>query len=253
MSTFVSPAIRCALTQSVLRSWCKSRRHLVVCGSLTSHYGTRNRSTAAEEAKPFHRYLDASDAATEDILARDMIIHEDFLSAEEEKSLLDEVEPYMKRLRYEHDHWDDAIHGYRETERRKWNERNMTILQRVKDLAFPPGTPQLAYIHILDISKEGYIKPHVDAVRFCGNTIAGLNLLSSAVMKLVHEKDKDRFASILLRQRSLYIMKDSARYDYTHEVLPESQSRFRGQVIPRDRRMSIICRNEPLPEHTSDS
>lgn len=65
-------------------------------------------STAAEEAKPFHRYLDASDAAAEDILARDMIIHEDFLSAEEEKSLLDEVEPYMKRLRYEHDHWDDV-------------------------------------------------------------------------------------------------------------------------------------------------
>ena len=28
-------------------------------------------------------------------------------------------------------------------------------------------------MHILDLHEDGYIKPHVDAVRFCGNTIAG--------------------------------------------------------------------------------
>lgn len=38
-----------------------------------------------------------------------MLIFEDFLTETEEKSLFDEVEPYMKRLHYEFDHWDDVI------------------------------------------------------------------------------------------------------------------------------------------------
>ena len=58
-----------------------------------------------------------------------------------------------------------AIHGYRETERRNWSLENSKTLDRVKDLAFPPDVPKLAYVHILDLHKDGYIKPHVDAVR----------------------------------------------------------------------------------------
>ncbi len=38
-----------------------------------------------------------------------MLVCEDFLSAAEENSLFDEIEPYIKRLRYEFDHWDDVI------------------------------------------------------------------------------------------------------------------------------------------------
>lgn len=35
-------------------------------------------------------------------------IHNDFISEAEENSLLNEIEPYMKRLRYEFDHWDNV-------------------------------------------------------------------------------------------------------------------------------------------------
>lgn len=41
-------------------------------------------------------------------IAIDMIVTDDFLTSEEEKFLFEEVEPYMKRLRYEFDHWDDV-------------------------------------------------------------------------------------------------------------------------------------------------
>ncbi len=58
-----------------------------------------------------------------------------------------------------------AIHGYRETERGKWTQKNKVILQRVRDLAFPPGKPQMTYVHVLDLAKEGYIKAHIDSVR----------------------------------------------------------------------------------------
>lgn len=184
-------------------------------------------------------------SAAKEIMMRDVRVIEDFLNEEEEKSLHEEVEPHMRRLRYEFDHWDDAIHGYRETERLHWNPQNTGILQRVRDVAFPPGTPQLSLVHVLDLAEDGVIKPHIDSVRFCGNTIAGLSLLSDSVMRLVHEKDKAQVVDILLKRRSLYIMKNTARYEFTHEILGNVYSKFGDRIIPRERRISVICRNEP--------
>lgn len=39
---------------------------------------------------------------------RDMKVYQSFISDKEEGFLYDEVENYMKRLRYEFDHWDDV-------------------------------------------------------------------------------------------------------------------------------------------------
>ena len=58
-----------------------------------------------------------------------------------------------------------AIHGYRETEKSRWNDNNKTVLQRVRDAAFESGVPQLTLVHVLDLAKDGYIKPHVDSVK----------------------------------------------------------------------------------------
>ena len=41
-------------------------------------------------------------------MMRDMRVIEDFLNEEEEKAMHEEVEPHMRRLRYEFDHWDDV-------------------------------------------------------------------------------------------------------------------------------------------------
>lgn len=38
-----------------------------------------------------------------------MTVHEDFISEIDELDFMQEIEPYMKRLRYEFDHWDDVI------------------------------------------------------------------------------------------------------------------------------------------------
>ena len=37
-----------------------------------------------------------------------------------------------------------------------------------------------------------------------------------------------------------------ARYEFTHEILKNDQSYFNQIPIPRDRRLSIICRNASL-------
>lgn len=64
-------------------------------------------------------------------------------------------------------------------------------------------------------------------------------------MRLVHEKHKDFYADVLLKRRSLYIMKGTARYDYTHEILANKFSFFKDVNVPKSRRISVICRNEP--------
>ncbi|XP_066996770.1 alpha-ketoglutarate-dependent dioxygenase alkB homolog 7, mitochondrial isoform X2 [Anabrus simplex] len=196
-------------------------------------------------------YLDISESCDEELqrtLVKDMTVIEEFLSDDEENSLFQELEPYMKKLHYEFDHWDDAIHGYRETERLQWNKSNTIILDRVRNIAFPPGTPQLKLVHVLDLTEEGYIKPHIDSVRFCGNTIAGLSLLTDCVMRLAHHKQKEITANVLLKRKSLYIMKGIARFDFTHEILPNDCSKFRDGIIHKGRRVSVICRNEPSGE-----
>ncbi|XP_018344452.1 PREDICTED: alpha-ketoglutarate-dependent dioxygenase alkB homolog 7, mitochondrial isoform X2 [Trachymyrmex septentrionalis] len=168
-----------------------------------------------------------------------------FISEEEEDILIQEVDPYMKRLRYEFSHWDNAIHGYRETEWKKWSKDSSQILDRVRRKAFSPEMIQLSLVHILDLAPEGWIKPHIDSVRFCGGIIAGLSLLSDSVMRLAMEgHEKECVACFLLPRRSLYIMSGVARYKYNHEILKSEESYFEGRHVPKGRRISIICRTE---------
>lgn len=168
-----------------------------------------------------------------------------FISEEEEGALLRELEPGLKKKRYEFDHWDDAIHGYRETERVSWGAACEEILHRVRLVAFAEGSQLLGPVHILDLDKSGYIKPHIDSVKFCGTTITGLSLLSDSVMRLVKEGDSSEWLDLLLPRRSLYILRDQARYDFTHEILKDEESVFNGQKVHRHRRISVICRNLP--------
>ena len=44
--------------------------------------------------------------------------------------------------------------------------------------------------------------------------------------------------------------RNAARYDFTHEILHNSRSLFKGKPITKGRRISVICRNNPssIPE-----
>ncbi|XP_055678245.1 alpha-ketoglutarate-dependent dioxygenase alkB homolog 7, mitochondrial isoform X2 [Lutzomyia longipalpis] len=161
----------------------------------------------------------------------------------------------------------NLIIGMMETERQHWYPDNKETINRIRNLAFKGET--LPHVHILDLAEEGVIKPHVDSVRYCGSTIAGVSLLSDSVMKLVridekkyqqspesdYRKQPDKndenptdpgyFVNILLPARSLYIMRDTARYNFTHEILGNNESSFGGNPVKKTRRISIVCRNKP--------
>lgn len=176
---------------------------------------------------------------------QDMQVYPGFVTEEEEASLLAELEPYLKRMRYEFDHWDDAIQGFRETERSQFKPENQVILDRVKALAFTTDT--LPHVHVLDLAAAGFIKPHIDAVRFCGDVIAGVCLCSSAVMRLEHQHEPALALHALLERRALYVMKGVARYEFTHAVLGGERSQWRHRPVPRRRRVAVLCRARPEP------
>ena len=91
-------------------------------------------------------------------------------------------------------------------------------------------------------------------------------MLSDSVMKLVqtvegnsitddyrNQPEKEKSDSkenlysvkIHLKRFSLYVMSNSARYNFTHEILKNEESIFKNSHIKKNRRISIICRNEP--------
>ncbi|KFM81865.1 putative alpha-ketoglutarate-dependent dioxygenase ABH7, partial [Stegodyphus mimosarum] len=187
------------ITKSLLRTLCrfstsfKNSRFLCVVCNETVH------------RIPY--YFSGSDSDAVLLVKESFKVYENFVSEDEELELMKEIEPTFRRRRYEFDHWDGAIQGYKETEKSEWNIGNEIILQRLRNLAFPLHTAQIREVHVLDLAKNGFIKPHIDSIRFCGDTIAGISLLSSAVMRLVMEKNKSVFVDVLLPRRSLYIMK----------------------------------------------
>lgn len=58
-----------------------------------------------------------------------------------------------------------AIHGYRETERAQWGAVCEGVMDRLRAVAFSEGSPLLGPVHVLDLDKAGYIKPHIDSVK----------------------------------------------------------------------------------------
>ena len=76
-------------------------RRLLVRTLRTSHQSLRAKSSLIE----------CNDPELAAIFEKDLIVKENFISVDEEVSLLNEIEPYMKKLRYEYDHWDDVLYS----------------------------------------------------------------------------------------------------------------------------------------------
>ncbi|KAM3719926.1 Alpha-ketoglutarate-dependent dioxygenase alkB [Dirofilaria immitis] len=189
-----------------------------------------------------------------DMLLECCTVTPNFITEQEEASLLDEINPHMKRMRYEKSHWDDAIHLYREREQLNWKIENEAVLNRVRKQSFKEGDKQLLFVHILDLHEDGIIKPHIDSIRYCGDVIAGLSLLSDAVMRLRHKDRKDQLIfDLFLQRKSLYRMSEFSRYEFYHEVLGKAESYFMGKLIPRSRRISIIFRDLPRNVQQTES
>ena len=131
----------------------------------------------------------------------------DFITEKEHDLLVEEVTRKLKKHKYEDAHFDSVITGYREAPISQWTTpENQAVIKRVLDI-FAEESLTFLPVHALDLAAEGSIQHHVDNVNYSGGYIAGLSLLSGAVMRLRHDQHPAAVVEVLVKPRSLYIQR----------------------------------------------
>ena len=159
------------------------------------------------------------------------------------------------RRRYEKGHWDAVITNYKEVELADASFEDPQIpifFSRIRQhleehhLDYAPIT--WLPCHAIDLKKEGELTAHVDSIKFSGDLVAGISLLSPSIMRLVPDDAPDEgWVDLYLPPLSLYALTGVARYRYSHQLLPD-KSFFciepdKEIVVKRDHRLSIIFRD----------
>jgi len=88
------------------------------------------------------------------------------------------------------------------------------------------------------VPKQG-IGAHIDHVKYFGPIVASVSLLSPIEMEF--SKGKEKHLQIL-KPLSAVILKNEARYKYTHQIRPRDFDMIDGLVVKRKRRVSITFR-----------
>ncbi len=89
------------------------------------------------------------------------------------------------------------------------------------------------------------IASHIYCVPCFDDVVISLSLAAPVVMDL---KQKEHHVPILLEARSLLVLRGEARYQWTHGIAKRQQDTIDGQVIPRERRLSVTFRNVIVAE-----
>ena len=99
---------KCRLFLSLSRSYCISSVHRK---QITRNLATTDSVLTKGESRILFVTEDCvleELETVQDLVSRNLEVHENFISGDEETLLLKEVEPYLKGIRYQYDHWDDV-------------------------------------------------------------------------------------------------------------------------------------------------
>jgi len=222
------------------------------------------------------------------------VVYKNVITDEEAEAISNEIlSNRMRRRRYEKGHWDSVITKFREIElfdlhqmmmegihnddsddsssstalilRAFQRIRNHLAHNHLRDVYTNDEQWNWLPCHAIDLKKDGQLNAHVDSVRFSGHLVAGLSLLSPAIMRLRHppppdEHDKEQeeqssllsddndagHIDLLLPPKSLYVLQGFARYECSHELLPDKSvfdASLQTITVSRDQRLSIIFRD----------
>lgn len=96
---------------------------------------------------------------------------------------------------------------------------------------------------IVNEYKQGQgIASHIDCEPCFGDTIISLSLGSTCVMEFTNKKTGEKI-EVLLEPRSLVVLKDDARYLWTHGIKGKKADFFKGVKYERTTRISLTFRN----------
>ncbi|KAI9634459.1 uncharacterized protein MKK02DRAFT_16941 [Dioszegia hungarica] len=167
---------------------------------------------------------------------------------------------------FEEGHYDSVIHQYRETllssfppPDKAWPDLS-ALMKRIYDLlpVSEPGgsytqtgavrgtheqTPRGTSTHLLHLAPHGAILPHVDNLEASGSVIIGTSLGAERILRL-KEKGGEEGWDIRLPSGSLYIQRDTVRYQYDHSILPydDTGSAWQGKKLEPGHRISLMVR-----------
>jgi alkylated DNA repair dioxygenase AlkB len=86
------------------------------------------------------------------------------------------------------------------------------------------------------------IASHIDCEPCFGDTIISLSLGSTCLMDFINKETKEK-VEVFLEPRSLVVLKDDARYLWTHGITAKKSDYFKGQKHERSTRISLTFRN----------
>lgn len=85
------------------------------------------------------------------------------------------------------------------------------------------------------------ISNHIDCTSCFTDTIVSLSLGSSCIMDFISVGTGKKIP-VLLEPRSIVILKDDARYQWTHSIAARKVDKIDGRLITRKRRISLTFR-----------
>jgi alkylated DNA repair dioxygenase AlkB len=89
------------------------------------------------------------------------------------------------------------------------------------------------------------IASHVDCAPCFGDTIISLSLGSTCIMEFTNKETREKI-DVLLEPKSLVVLKDDARYLWTHGISGKKADKFKGIKYERKTRISLTFRNVTL-------
>ena len=171
----------------------------------------------------------------------------DFITLAEESALLGTIDqqPWLTDLkrRVQHYGWkyDYTARRVDETMRLgRLPDWLMDYCQRLYDGGYFPKVPDQVIIN--EYQPGQGIAPHVDCVPCFEETIASLSVGSPCVMDFTNPASREKI-NHLLEPRSLLIFSSDARYQWRHGIVARKTDKYEGQIIQRNRRISLTFRN----------
>lgn len=173
----------------------------------------------------------------------------DFITREEENALLASIDsnPWLQDLKRRVQHY-----GYKYDYKARRIDRSFFIgpmpdwmeflCNRLLEKKLITFRPDQAIINEY-VDDQG-IAAHIDCEPCFGDTIISISLGGSCVMNFqqtVNAKEEDKIP-LLITPRTLLMMTGESRYHWYHGIPPRKSDKFNGQVLKRQRRVSITFR-----------
>ncbi|KAJ6606490.1 hypothetical protein DFH09DRAFT_10078 [Mycena vulgaris] len=141
---------------------------------------------------------------------------------------------------FEEGHFDGVIKHFREMHLTSWPSdvpELSPILDRLHSL-FPPQDVQT---HLLHLATNGEIHPHIDNLGASGSWILGVSLGAERLLHLEGQNGNRDSFQVLLPSGSVYIQRDSVRFDHKHSI--PIKGIYDGRAIHGGQRISIMIRD----------